>query len=630
MNQSTGSVVWTGLTVLLFTLASTTQAESLSSVAQRIGAQTFYDFGYTGSGALIGNVESGWTWDVHEALDAGQVIQQDNLFATSGVEGHATAVGGTMVAEEITNGGPGISYGSTLWTGKISTEELGGGSFRITGNSLLYPLMTFGEVGINDAGEVGGVGARTVDVINSSWGAADDTGNTIINVIYDYLANSAGVTMVVSAGNSGQGEGNVGTPANGWNVIAVGATGGTSGDESVTSWSSGGPSGSFNLPGTRTKPDIVAPGLDIWLPTYFPSDLDIFWPASGTSFSSPIVAASAGLLIDYAKDTGRSTDPRLVKSILMNSATKLDGWNQEWDVHPTTGTVINYTPVDDAQGTGRINLTKAYAQYAASTDDDTAPGAVGTAGWDLSTVSQDSPSDYFVDTMLPAGSTLAATLIWFMDRSVKDFDYTSTDPFATTKFANDSFDDLDLTLYTTDAYGGVMGNAVAASISGWDPTDPNATATGLDSVEHLYLDLPADGRYLLRVDWVRELFDSTTNPDVNAELFALSWSIDALTPGDGNADGLVDGADLGIWQQNYDPLGLNVNTFAMGDWNFDGRVDGADLALWQQNYLPISSPLMTPEPASLMLLTMGGLVLVVRKRSVPTVHASRQIVFKSP
>ena len=256
------------------------------------------------------------------------------------------------------------------------------------------------------------------------------------------------------------------------------------------------------------------------------------------------------LLIDYARDTGRSTDPRLVKSILLNSATKLDGWSQEWDVHPATGTVINYTPVDNAQGTGRIDLTKAYAQYAASTDNDTAPGAVGTAGWDVSTVSQGSPREYVIDTMLPAGSTLAATLIWFMDRSVSNFDYTSPDPFAYTDFTNDSFDDLDLYLYASDVGGSAQGNALAASVSGWDPANPDATATGLDSVEHLYLELPADGRYLLRVGWTQELFDYVG--DVNAEDFALSWSIDALTPGDSNGDGLVDGEDLSFWQQYYE------------------------------------------------------------------------------
>ncbi|HUU82807.1 MAG TPA: dockerin type I domain-containing protein, partial [Phycisphaerae bacterium] len=56
---------------------------------------------------------------------------------------------------------------------------------------------------------------------------------------------------------------------------------------------------------------------------------------------------------------------------------------------------------------------------------------------------------------------------------------------------------------------------------------------------------------------------------------------------DANGDAKVDGGDLAIWQQHYDPLGQNPNTPGMGDWNGDGKVDGGDLALWQQRYNPL-------------------------------------------
>jgi hypothetical protein len=92
--------------------------------------------------------------------------------------------------------------------------------------------------------------------------------------------------------------------------------------------------------------------------------------------------------------------------------------------------------------------------------------------------------------------------------------------------------------------------------------------------------------------------------------------------GDATGDGLVNGADLSVWQQNYDPLGLDAgNLFATGDWNFDGRIDGADLALWQQNYRPslASSALpgdlaAIPEPGAAALL-LGGLLALGARRA---------------
>jgi hypothetical protein len=93
-----------------------------------------------------------------------------------------------------------------------------------------------------------------------------------------------------------------------------------------------------------------------------------------------------------------------------------------------------------------------------------------------------------------------------------------------------------------------------------------------------------------------------------------------LTPGDANGDGKIDGGDLSAWQQNYDPLGFDNDTFAMGDWNGDGNIDGGDLALWQRNYAPMGIKSLggetaldagvagVPEPGTLLLLGAGGLV----------------------
>ena len=134
--------------------------------------------------------------------------------------------------------------------------------------------------------------------------------------------------------------------------------------------------------------------------------------------------------------------------------------------------------------------------------------------------------------------------------------------------------------------------------------------------------------------------DSHPNSAGNAystQLFATNaknfideaWERFVYDPGDANGDGLVDGGDLAIWQQNYDPRGTNAatNRWVLGDWNGDGKVDGGDLALWQQNYDPlgvigksagVSASLDTqsvPEPTSILLaVTSAAAGLLVRRR----------------
>ena len=90
-------------------------------------------------------------------------------------------------------------------------------------------------------------------------------------------------------------------------------------------------------------------------------------------------------------------------------------------------------------------------------------------------------------------------------------------------------------------------------------------------------------------------------------------------PGDANHDGKVDGGDLAVWQQNYDPLGVGNNTCEMGDFNENGRIDGGDLAIWQQNYDPLGTgggvipdpgiKAAVPEPTTLSLLSAIALLL---------------------
>lgn len=83
----------------------------------------------------------------------------------------------------------------------------------------------------------------------------------------------------------------------------------------------------------------------------------------------------------------------------------------------------------------------------------------------------------------------------------------------------------------------------------------------------------------------------------------------ALTPGDANGDGLVNGADYTLWADNF----LEVaRSFDLGDFNGDGIVDAGDYTLWADNFAP--SDLLaaaTPEPSTNLLLAIGAGVILV-------------------
>ena len=74
-----------------------------------------------------------------------------------------------------------------------------------------------------------------------------------------------------------------------------------------------------------------------------------------------------------------------------------------------------------------------------------------------------------------------------------------------------------------------------------------------------------------------------------------------------DGDGVVTDADYTIWADTY----LST-TDLRADFNGDGAVTDADYTIWADNYTGSGA---VPEPATLGLLLLSGLVLLKRKRS---------------
>lgn len=170
--------------------------------------------------------------------------------------------------------------------------------------------------------------------------------------------------------------------------------------------------------------------------------------------------------------------------------------------------------------------------------------------------------------------------------------------------------------------------------AGYDVLDiaGNADLGGLLRIE-VSSELSLGDRFgVLNASSVTGVFDSVTWTGLTlAERLSVEYRADGVDlvvhlNGDFDFDGDIDNADLGLVAGNFTGSGATGMTYAQGDIDGDGDVDNADLGLVagaftgsRADSTAISSSDLTngisvPEPSSLALLGLGGLLITRRRR----------------
>jgi len=178
-------------------------------------------------------------------------------------------------------------------------------------------------------------------------------------------------------------------------------------------------------------------------------------------------------------------------------------------------------------------------------------------------------------------------------------------------------------LYTADASISALSGGSVANIFAYDTS--MVALYGKDFVlgAGLFLDASNNvlGTGVLSGKWIDETSWTTTismhDPTATIWLVAELTEADPLD-GDTNLDGIVDITDYNTLKGN---MGMAENAvWADGDVDEDGDVDWDDLLLLHAQYGKSTTSLaampseMIPEPATLALLALGGLMALRRKK----------------
>ncbi len=525
------ALLWLGGLSSLVPLALPVLALSESVDAPGIDARRLHvaPYNLTGEKIAIGQVEIGRPSQFGTDKVAPQtlpvtvrrVFLLDQIApANEYVDGHATNVASVMISQDKLR--TGVAPEALLYSGAVGS---------LSGDSAqAEECLAAQAVALQNGGDVRAINFSFGEPLSRDprpYPVLD--GNALLTQCIDWSARMHG-TLYVIAGN--QGRGGIPIPTDNFNGINVAYSRQVNGEFNKIDFSNlGSEPDAPTQPGApietnlgpRRSISLVAPG----------SNIELIDPdgrvriSSGSSFASPHVAGTIALmqqLVDRQFRAGAPNwplagrHPMVMKAVLLNSADKikdtgdglrlgmtrtlLDAANRSWlegDAYRDRA-----IPLHKHLGTGHLNAYRAYQQLS--------PGAFGpdqtipAIGWNVAALTPPAGTavshDYEFAAPLQGGSYLSATLVW--ERVVALLDANGSGTYDRGEgFRDQGLNNLNLYLMAADE------DDLANSL--W------SSESEVDSVEHIFYQVPETGRYKLRVIYEQQAHSEPTQP------YALAW-----------------------------------------------------------------------------------------------------------
>ena len=406
--------------------------------------------GYDGTGVNIGILEANsgkYDSNDYNLTDANITFVDNPDFNTSNISSHATNVTALICGKKTTIGGK-------TYEGAVKGANIY--QMPVTASTNVYSAMEELVLSYN------------ANIINYSGGSNWGIGYSSYDRAVDSIIANSKLSFVVAAGNRGNGDKNINSPGKAYNAITIGNLATKQYNNALPSpYSINGSSSTKEASYLTNKPDLVAPGTSIYLPTSIDSVHSI---GSGTSYAAPIVTGIAAQIMQSCPVT--KTNKNSLKSYLVCGA----------DNGSITQTTPSYGNLTDESGSGLVNAVKSF-ELAHSLDETYGvwtPGAIA-------------PTPYYdeAEIELYEGERIRIALTFRKPENIA--------------ITSDYGNDIDIRLIEES-----LGFSVVS-----ESTNNN--------VEVIDVEVPADGTYILQMKLKSSLLAWGTNPELR---YWMCWRIE--------------------------------------------------------------------------------------------------------